>query len=125
MRSNSGEKLHHVFDDHHVLHAAEAELAVDRVRQVMRQEVLVEHVAADRAVALAAATGDHDDAVAGAAVRGLERELGVIAHDVRQLRMSCCVSITPYSSGTAMPACERQALGLELVVDQRIQPARD
>ena len=37
-------EAHHVLDDHDVLHAAEAELAVDRVRQVMREEVLVEQM---------------------------------------------------------------------------------
>ena len=32
-------EMHHVLDDDHVLHAAEAELAVDRVRQVVREVV--------------------------------------------------------------------------------------
>ena len=90
----------------------------------MREEVLVEDVAADRAIAIAAAPCDHDDAVARAAVRRLERELVVTAHDVGQranvvLRLDDAIELR---HGDAR--LQRQALGLELVVHQRIQAAR-
>src|SRR5262249_50710922 len=100
------------------------ELAVDRVRQMMREEVFVENVAADRAVAIAAASADHDDAVAGAAVRGLEREFVVAAHDVRQradvvLGLDHSVELRNRDARG-----DGESLGLELVVDQWIPAAR-
>src|SRR5690606_5896263 len=62
------QELHHVFDDDDVLHATQAELTVDGVRDVVRELLEVEQHAADRAVARAAASCNDDDAIACAAV---------------------------------------------------------
>src|SRR5690606_29479012 len=117
-------EAHHVLDDHHVLNAAEAELTVDRVRQMMREMVRIEQRAADRAVARAAAPGDDDDTVARAAVRRLQYELRVVAHDLGERANVVLRANHAIQRRHRDARRDRELFGLQLVVYQGIAAAR-
>jgi hypothetical protein len=96
-------EAHPVLDHHLVRQSAEAELAAQRIGEVMLHLAPVEQPAAAGPIAALATVHDDQDAVPLAAMGRLEDEVRWSAIIAGSLRISCGVAIEPYSAGTGTP----------------------